>query len=169
MPNIIKEHRLVDNNKRALLKYVFMSDGTQEANTVLVDVSSLRFALNTNGQIMTNNVNSRSSYSTAIKRITGNFTVTGNAYVKLQWHGATNSEIFVAGTGPADLNFDYNGDNAVISNNEASSNGDILISTSNVRAGDVFTLLLDLKKSPSDYDQGQTADPTSFNRGPAAP
>jgi hypothetical protein len=167
MPNLLREQRIVDNAKRALIKYVFVYVDTAEANTLLVDVSTLSNALNTSGFIMTSNTNIRSLYKTKIKRIFGTNKSTG--YVKLQWRGTTNSEIVTFNTGLFDYNFESMGDGATVGNPEASANGDILFSTSGAAAGDVFTLFIDLRKDSTDYDAGQTADPVAFNRGPAAP
>lgn len=162
MANLIREQRLVDNNKRTLLKYVFISDGTTNANSVLVDVSTLRFAMNANGYIMQSNTHPKSAYRTTITRI---FSVgRGNGALKLQWHGDANSEIIVIPAGSVDLTFEGLG-GGVISNPEANSTGDILLSTSNVSTGEHFTVLIDLKKDARDYDAGQTADPAAFNSG----
>jgi len=88
MANIITEQRIVDNNKRALIKYVGTID-TAVANSTLLDASSLSLALNTNGQIMTSNTDIKSTYKTTIKRIFG--TAKANAYIKLCWQGDSNS------------------------------------------------------------------------------
>jgi len=168
MPNLIRQHNLIDNNKRALIKYVIVSDGTNEANTRLVDVSMLRFSLNTNGYIMTGNTNSRSNYRTTIKRIFGNAITDG--YVRLQWEGTTNSEIVVFGSGGFDYDFQStSGDVAVFTNPEASPTGDVLISTKGLNANSAMTFFIDIRKDSRDYDAGQTADPVAFNRGSAAP
>ena len=171
MANYIKEHRLYDTNRRTLLKYVCVSDGTQFANTTLVDVSSLSYALNANGYIMTSNVHPKSSYGTTIVSIKGNASLGNSAksFLKLQWEGDSNSEIIVA----TDY-FDYGGSGGgsvvgAFTNPESNSTGDILISTVNMEANDVFTIFVELKKEAIDYDQGQTADPAAFNRGPYAP
>ena len=71
MTNLLREQRIVDNAKRALIKYVFVYVDTAEANTLLVDVSTLSGALNTSGFIMTSNTDIRSLYKTMIKRIFG--------------------------------------------------------------------------------------------------
>lgn len=168
MANLIRQHKLIDNNKRALIKYVIVSDGTNEANTRLVDASMLQYSLNTNGYIMTGNTDARSYYRTNIKRIFGNAITDG--YVKLQWEGSTNSEIVVFGSGSFDYDFQSSsGDVAVFTNPEASPTGDILISTKGLNANSAVTIFLDIRKDSRDYDAGQTADPVAFNRGPAAP
>lgn len=162
MPNKLIEQRLIDSNKRTLLKYVFLSDGTAEANTRLLDASNLKFALNANGYIMQSNTHPKSAYRTTIKRVFGNAKT--NGYIKLQWEGSANSEILTLNSS-FDYNFEAMGDGAVIWNNETGATGDILFSTVGAAANDSLTLFIDLKKDAADYDQGQTADPAAFNRG----
>jgi hypothetical protein len=146
-----------------LLKYVFIGDGTQQANTTLIDVSTLANSLNANGYIMTSNTDPKSTYRTTIKRIWGNYSGTG--YVKLQWHGTSNGEIVVFGNGKVDIDFESRSDTAVITNPEANTSGDILISTSGVGSSNVFTIFVDLRKDNADYDAGQSRDPAAFNAG----
>jgi hypothetical protein len=162
MANLIREHRLIDSTKRALLKYTMVLD-TAVANSTLVDVSTLQYALNANGSIMASDTDPRDSYSTTIMRIFG--TVRANAFIKLQWHGTQNSEIIVCPTGVFDYALDTGG---VIPNPEANSSGDILLTVvtpGGASGADVATLFIDLKKNNRDYDAGQTADPYAFNRG----
>ena len=167
MANLIRQQKLIDNNKRALIKYVIVSDGSATANVRLLDVSTLNLALNTNGKIMTGGVDPKSNYRTSIKRIFGASKTSGT--VKLQWEGDANSEIIAYGSGNFDYDFQSMGDVAVIPNPEANATGDILISFGSPGSGDVHTIFVDLRKDARDFDQGQTADPVAFNRGPAAP
>lgn len=167
MANVIREQKIIDNTKRALLKYVFISDGTAEANTILVDASGLSYALNANGYIMVGGVHPKSNYRTTVKRVYGQ--AKSNGYYKLQWAGDANSEIITFGNGNFNYDFESMGDGAVIPNPETNATGDILISTRAINGTDAFTLFIDLRKNNADYDAGQTADPTAFNRGPAAP
>lgn len=160
MANIIREHKLIDSNKRALIKYVILSDGTQESNTRLVDASSLAFALNANSVISQTDM--KSNYRTTIKKIKAYSKNTGS--VRLKWQGDANSEIITFGSATVDFNFENDG--AVITNPEANATGDILISTIGMATGDTVTIFLDLKKNSEDYDAGQTADPYAFNRRP---
>jgi hypothetical protein len=162
MANVLKGHRIIDSNKRTLIKYVFLSDGTAVANATLVDASSLQFALNTSGLIMSSNVNPRSTYNTTIKRIFGS--AKANSYVALQWEGASNTEIVTFGNGTFDYDFQSMGDGAIIPNNETNPTGDILFTINGNKMNDSFTLFIDLKKDNNDYDAGQTADPYAFNR-----
>lgn len=162
MANTIREQRLIDSNKRALIKYVVLSDGTQESNTRLLDASNLSFALNANGYIMSSNTDPKSNYRTTVRKIKAYSKTSGS--VRLKWEGDANSEIITFGSASVDLNFENDG--AIIWNPEANATGDILISTLGLTAGDTFTIFLDLKKNSEDYDAGQTADPYAFNRRP---
>lgn len=162
MANLIREQRLIDSNKRALIKYTMLIDSAV-ANSTLVDVSTLAFALNANGVIMTAGADPKPTYNTTIKRISGK--VKANAYIKLQWHGDSNSEIVVCPSGRFDFDFSSMGDGAVIKNPEANSSGDILLSIVTPSSADAATIFIDLRKDNADYDAGQTADPYAFNRG----
>lgn len=166
MANVIREQRLIDNNRRTLVKYTMLIDSAV-ANATLVDVSTLRYALNANGYIMASNTHPLGNYRTTIKRIFGS--AKANAYIKLQWQGSTNSEIVILNSGGFDYDFQSMGDGATISNPEANSNGDILLSIITPSSADSATIFIDMKKDGNDYDQGQTADPVAFNRGSAAP
>lgn len=160
MANTIREQRLIDSNKRALIKYIILSDGSQEANTRLVDASNLALALNANGFIMSSNTHPKSNYRTTVKKIKTYGRTSGS--VRLKWEGDANSEIIVFGSGSVDFTFENDG--AVITNPEANATGDILVSTANLAFGDAITIFIDLKKNSEDYDAGQTADPYAFNR-----
>lgn len=161
MANVIKEQKIVDTNKRALIKYVATLD-TAAANTLLVDASGLKFALNANGYIMQSNTHPKSVYRTTVKRIFGN--AKANGYIKLTWDGANTEDIVAITDGSFDYFFDPMGDGAVISNPDANTTGDILISVVSPSATDAITLFVDLRKDSRDYDAGQTADPVAFNR-----
>lgn len=165
MANLIRQQKIIDSNKRALIKYVVVSDGSQQSNTILINVSTLAFAMNANGYIASTDSNTKANYRTTIKRIFGQV-CSANAKLKLQWHGDANSEIVTMSSGSFDYDFQSMGDGATIPNPEANSSGDVLISTAGLASGDLVTLFIDLKKDGQDYDQGQTADPYAFNRRP---
>lgn len=166
MANVIDQQKLIDNNKRALIKYTATLD-TASANSVLLDASTLAYALNTSGKIMTGGVDKKTNYRTSIKRIFG--TSKANTYVKLQWQGDTNSSIVILQSGGFDYDFQSMGDGATIANPEANATGNILMTVVTPASTDSLTLFIDLRKDSRDYDAGQTADPVAFNLGPAAP
>lgn len=160
-----KEQRLVDSTKRALIKYTINSDGSAAANTGLIDVSTLAYALNTSGKIMSANTDERSSYRVNVKRVWGQGANVNSGLVTLKWNDAANTEILAVGNGPFDINFGAEGVGGVIPNPfpRANASGDILYS-SNINAGAFITLFVELSKDGGDYDQGQTARPSDFNR-----
>jgi hypothetical protein len=161
MANVLREQKLVDTQKRALIKYVFVGDGTAVANSTLIDVSALAYALNANGQILGAGTDPKSNHRTKIKRVFGTAKVGG--LVKLQWKGDSNGEIVTLNTGDFDYNFDAMGDGAVIGNPEANTNGDILYSIETQGSNCNFTLFVDLRKDNNDFDAGQSADSGAFN------
>ena len=172
MANLIKQQNIVDTSKRSLLKFVFVSDNSEDANTVLIDASTLAYSLNANGQIMTGGTDRKSNYRTTIKRIAGT-SQSNNGIATIQWHGTaaqTNVAIVTFGrSNKFDYDFQSMGDGATISNpnNVANTTGNVMITTAGYTAGETFTLFVDLRKNNGDYDAGQTADPVAFNRGPA--
>ena len=163
MANKILQQRLADTTKRTLTKVVLISDGTNEANTLLIDASSLRFALNANGYIMVSNTHPKPAYRTTIKNLAGNLK-SNTGTIRLQWHGDSNSEIIAVGSGSFEYRFEGYIDGGAIPNPEANATGDILITTVGLVAGDVATLIIDQRKDNYDFDAGQTADPYAFNR-----
>jgi hypothetical protein len=96
MANLLRQQKLVDTNKRALIKYVLISDGTAEANTVLLDAGGLAHSLNANNQLLGAGTDRKSPYRITIKRIFGN-SMSNNGIVKIQWQGPNNSEIITFG------------------------------------------------------------------------
>jgi hypothetical protein len=164
MANVITEQKVIDNHNRALLKYVIRFDGSTTANTLLVDASNLRYAMNTNNMIMSSNTNPKTSYHTSIRRIFGQGQFKSGFGVALGWHSDSNSDIVTIGSGIFDYNFDPQGLTAAIPMAGANATGDILLSNiGSVASGDAVTIFIDLKKDNVDYDNGQTADPTAFN------
>lgn len=165
MANLIRQQKIIDSNKRALIKYVVVSDGTQQSNSILINVSTLAFAMNANGYIASTDADTKANYRTTIKRVFGQVS-SSSGKLKLQWHGDANSEIVTMSNGSFDYDFQSMGDGATIPNPEANTSGDILISTTGLSSGDLVTLFVDMKKDGRDYDSGQTADPYAFNRRP---
>lgn len=165
MANLITQQRIIDSNKRALIKFVFKYvDTATESNTTILDVSTLNFSLNTNGYIMTGNTDSKSNYRTTLKRIYGNAHLPSSA--RIQWKSDANNDIVTFNSGGFDYNFESMGDGATIPQDGSTNiNGDLVFSTAGtLAAGHCFTLFVDLRKDGRDFDSGQTADPYSFNK-----
>lgn len=159
MANVIRTQTLIDSTKRALVKCVVVSDGTQIANSVIIDAATLSRSLNASGIIST--TDRRENYRTSVKRIYGS--VSGDAYAKLQWDGDNNPE-FATVSGNFEYNFDVAGGGLIVNNN-ANTTGNILLSTGGVNANTAMTIFIDLVKNNEDYDAGQSLDPVAFNQG----
>lgn len=167
MANILYKQVLVDTNRRALVKWVGVSDGTTEANTLLLDVSTLAYSLNANNQILGTGSDKKSLYRTSIKRIYGQGVFKNKGHIFLKWQGtpgSANTPFISIGDGHFDYNFDVEGMTASIPIvDAANSTGNIVFSSVGNSNGDALTMFIELKKDGRDYDQGQTADPTAFN------
>lgn len=166
MAYVWTEQKLIDSNKRALIKYTLQGDNTSTANSLLMDASMLRFSLNANGYIMQSNTHPKSTYKTTVKRVFGQMSNTAG-YSRLQWHiNGANTDIVTIGPGSFDYDFTSMGDGAVIPiTDSANASGDILYTGVGHAAAYGLTLFLDLRKDSTDYDAGQTADPFAFNKG----
>ena len=160
MATTLTTQKLVDSNRRTLIKVVGSGGGT---NDVLIDAAKLAYSLNANSQILGTGTDRKSSYGLSIKRISGQAQIASNKIVTLQWADDTNSPIVTIGTGHFDYNFDREGMSGSIHMlPNANATGNILI-TSTASTNDAWTILIELKKDGHDYDQGQTADPAAFN------
>lgn len=166
MANEITQTKIIDSTKRALIRYVIHSDGTDEANTKILDVSGLAYALNTSNKIMTGNTNAKGVYRTSIVRIFGSYAAKNKGYIEFIWettNGSNGISTFAtAGEGFFDYNFTGMGHGDAISTPLANVNGDIIVNTDFANL-DHATFYIDIKKDGRDFDQGQTADPTAFN------
>lgn len=151
--------KLVDQNKKVLVKMTGTFDGAsgQETSVIKVDVSSLAFALNTSGKIMTANTNPKSTYRVYPTKIIYSVGI-NSGYVRLHYDDAGDGTLGVLRSSG-----DIDTEALSLSNPQATSNGDICLSTMGAVANDSYTVIMDMRKEATDYDQGQTAEPQPFN------
>lgn len=178
MANIFTEQRLVDTQDKAVIKLTGRFDSSTQDQNVRVDVSTLAYALNANSYIMTSNTHPKALYRTFVTAIMYDVNI-ANGYLAIQWQGAEgdptgNTDMYVLHSGQHSLLVDdtrYTSTipNPTVATDSANTNGDIIFRTVGAAANDSYSVVLVLKKDARDYDKGQTADPTAFNRGPAAP
>ena len=160
MATVLTTQVLVDTNRRALVKFV--GYGGTDANTSLLDVSTLRYSLNANNQILGAGTDRKRTYNNTIRRIYGQGQMTNSTNVTLKWKSDTNNAIVTFGTGYFDYNFDPQGLSAAIPLAGANATGDIIFS-STAGTNDSWTLFVEIHKDGSTYDQGQRSDPDAFN------
>ena len=161
MANRLVEQKLVDSNKRLLVKYVFISDGTAADNVTLFRANTLNFAINATGQI--SNTNPQAHYGMSIKRAWGS--CHSNGSIILKWLSGANTEILTFSDGRFDYNFDGEVGTGAIPSPDTTSTVGLCFTASGVVTGENYTIILDMKKDNSDFDAGQTADPMAFNTG----
>lgn len=167
MANVIQEQKLVDSNKHTVVKYVGTVD-TNTANAPLLVAANLAYALTSNSvSLLTlgDTGNAKTNYRTTIKRIWGQGQLKSKGYITLSWGSVSNTNIVTFGDGQFDYNFDSEGlTSSIGAPSTATSNGNILVTTTGVTAGDAFTLFIDLKKDSRDFSAGQHRDPLAFIR-----
>lgn len=165
MANRVIDQKVIDTNKRSLLKYVIVSDGSATANSSLISFKDLAYAINATGEI--SSTNPKPSYGMTVKRIYGISNIqNAGGYVLLSWLNDANSVIVATKSGNFDFNLvDVSADHAVIPSPAANTTG-LGYSIASPTSGDVITLFIELRKDSRDFDAGQTADPYAFNRTP---
>lgn len=160
MATTISKQVLVDTNRRTLVKFV--GSGGTDANTVLLDASTLNYSLNVNNQLLGAGVDRKKTYNNTIRRVYGQGQMTNSTNVTLKWKSDSNNAIVTFGTGFFDYNFDPQGLSATIPLSGANATGDIVFS-STAGSSDTWTLFIEIHKDGTGYDQGQHADPAAFN------
>lgn len=163
MANKVVDQKVIDTNKRALLKYVIVSDGSATANSSLIAFKDLNYAINATGHI--SSTNPKASYGVTVKRIYGFSNIQGaGGYILLKWMNDANSDIVAVKTGQFDFNMiDVSADHAVLPSPAANTTG-LGYTIASPTSGDILTLFVELRKDSRDFDAGQTADPTAFNK-----
>jgi len=164
MANRVVSQTLIDTNKRTLLKYVIIADGTATANASLIKFNELKFALNANGAV--SNTDPKANYGVSIKRVYGYSKIqNAGGYITLKWENVGNTEILAFGSNDIDIDLSggISGDSAVITSPAANNKG-IIYSATSPTSGDVINLFIDLRKDSRDFDAGQSADPVAFNK-----
>lgn len=171
MANQYTIQKLADTQDKAVVKLTGIFDGTGEENQLRIDVSSLNYALNANGYIG----------ATADKPLYRNFITAmiydaqiANGFLEIQWQGANtdntvNTTMYTVHSGQHTVMLDDMRYAATITNptvdvDAANTTGDIIFKTTGASNGDSYTVILYMKKDARDYDKGQTADPTAFNK-----
>lgn len=151
------EQRLVDGTDRAVISLTGIFDGSQLANNTIIDVSTLRNALNANGFIMSANTDPKTLYRTTIKKI--NYSLSDGT-LRINWQNSTgNIAAWYVPAGSGEVNL------SIANPDTANSSGDIQVTSQGTNANSRYSLVVTLKKDPRDFDAGQTADPAAFNKG----
>lgn len=165
-----QEQRLVDDTTRAVIKLTgrFDSQGPHD-NVVAIDVSTLAYAKNTNGGVMSGNTDIKPWYRTAVRYVKGTHNI-ANGFISLMYQGTggvAQSDIAVLTYGYTnfDLTESYKGALITNKNTAGSTNGDILMTIKGATGNSSYCILVELRKDAQDYDFGANADPYGLRGG----
>jgi len=174
MPNDIRVQRLIDATNRARFMLTGFFDGAsgQEAHVIKIDTwggisGALSNASNTR-VLLTNAVGSQfnlAPYNVAVSRL--EYTISPGAMVNLAWQGSTSNVPFLTlfGSGEIDTTQGVSQafDPSVSGLGGVGHTGNIVLSTINMAANAGYTIIIDIKKDPKKFNQGQIERPKDFN------
>lgn len=131
MADAVATQILVDDVRRAVLKFTNVSDGTGETGVVKVDVSALA---SYQGQPCT---------SVSINKIDA---VTAGMGLNMLWDATT--DVLILTLGEADfVTFDFSRFGGLTNNAGAGKTGDILFTTVGAASGDRYTVVMEVYKN----------------------
>jgi len=131
MADAVATQILVDDTRRAILKFTNVSDGTGESGVVKVDVSALS---SFQGQPCT---------SVAINKIDA---ITAGMGLNMLWDADT--DVLILTLGEADfVTFDFSRFGGLTNNAGAGKTGDILFTTVGAASGDRYTVVMEVYKN----------------------
>lgn len=130
MVDVVTSQTIFDGERKAVMKFTNVSDGTGETAVLKVDVSALNPSAF--GKVCD---------GVTLERI--HASINGMS-VSIIWDAATDVPAFIAAPGMYTFKFD----NLQLPNNGGTGvNGDVLFTTIGASAGDTYTIVLDMVKS----------------------
>lgn len=131
MADAVATQILVDDARRAILKFTNVSDGTGESGVVKVDVSAL------------SSFQGLPCTSVAINKIDA---ITAGMGLNMLWDADT--DVLILTLGEADfVTFDFSRFGGLTNNAGAGKTGDILFTTVGAASGDRYTVVMELYKN----------------------
>lgn len=133
MADAVTTQTIFDGDRKAIMKFTNVSDGTGESAVTKVDVSALR----------------PSSFGRPCDGVTIKcvYYTIGGMSVSVLWDADTDTPALILG--PGQSTFDFS-DFQIPNNSGAGSTGDILFTTNGADAGDTYTIVLEMIKSYED-------------------
>jgi hypothetical protein len=131
MPDAVATQIIVDDTRRAILKFTNISDGTGETGALKVDVSAL------------SSYQGNPCTSVSVLRIDA---VTAGMGINMLWDATT--DVLILTLGDADfVSFDFSRFSGLTNNSGAGRTGDILFTTVGAAAGDRYTVVMEVHKN----------------------
>jgi hypothetical protein len=132
MADAVTSQTLIDGERLAIMKFTNISDGTGETAVTKVNVSTL--AKSGSGQACTGVI---------VSKITS---VCHGMEVRMFWDATTDVPFFMSTINTNYCN-DFSGFGGITNNSGAGKNGNIVFSTSDMTAGDTYTVVLEMVKT----------------------
>ncbi len=168
--------KILDSNKKVVYK---LTGNAAESWTIKIDSGSLKGALDANGVILVPGGVRANAYRLYPKKIIYDVKIDdGKGYLSLLWanttSGGANTVLStLSGRGTIALNeggepFIDPGDTTINKASASSATGNVALQTVGGSGNTAYTIYVDFRKEPTDYDAGQSQDPASFNTGRSA-
>jgi hypothetical protein len=132
MADAVTSQTLMDGERVAIMKFTNISDGTGETAVTKVNVANL--AKSGSGQACTGVIVSKIS------------SVCHGMEVSMFWDATTDVPFFLSTVNTNYCN-DFSGFGGITNNSGAGKNGNIVFSTSDMSAGDTYTVVLEMVKT----------------------
>lgn len=159
---------LIDTNKRTVIKRVGIID-SDEQETVIIDPTTLFGCLNANNQLYQSGNTVSNGFGAncyTVSRILASVDAEVG-HLQLKWKGDTagnDKTMFAFGVGSSDTNPQYQF--PTISNNAVNPTGNITLRTVGSTANAAYTVIIELHKNSTYYNNGFLNDPAAFNAPP---
>jgi len=155
--------KLIDSTRRVV--YSFTGDAA-EVRTLKINPGTLAFSMNANNRILGAGTDRKSQYRLALKKVI--YSINGgpsDGFLQISTDGDASPNTMLNLSGSGVMAFAEGGDDFTLAFPvAANSTGNIYFSTSTFFGNCSYSVIMDFRKNPADFDQGQTADPTAFNR-----
>lgn len=170
MANLFESQVILDTNKRAVLKFtgVFDGSGQETANTKIIGKTLFgALAADANNRVLVSNGGTaRANYNYAINRVVA---IVAGGSVQIKWDGGTPATALILTNGYCDIN--SQDDLGTIPNNAINPNGNVTFTSIGAVAQSAYSIQIDIRKGPNqanqacDYQMGQLTKPSDFNFG----
>ena len=166
--------KLIDTHRKVVWK--FTGTGDASGRVLKIDTGSLYGALNANSQLLGAGTDRLPTYRLLLKSIEYDIgsaasTTVGSFLEICNDSNNTSNTILTLSPNSGRWPFNEGGEPIVIdcaNPNGASStaNGNIYFNIQLTGTSNSYTVIMDFRKDPTHYDQGQFTDPMAFNRSP---
>lgn len=157
--------KILDNTKRVI--YKFTGVGDSNARSLKIDPATLQGALNANNLLLGSGADRKSIYRLALKCVYSDVAGGAASYVELSTSGdAGANTLWTFGLGQSKTPFNEGGEpfNIMVDTSlVANTTGNIFLQPMLVGTANAYSIIVEFRKHPEDFSQGQIEAPVSFN------